>query len=270
MNIVVDGIDHHVELCGDGFPLLLLHGFTGSGSTWMPFCERWGRHSRLIMPDIIGHGKTDSPVELERYSIQSVARDLNEILNKLNVEKTDLLGYSMGGRLALTFALLYPDRVRKLVLVSASPGLSSENDREIRRMNDANLANFIIEEGVPAFVSRWESIPLFKSMEQLPQSVNAAIRAQRLQNSSNGLSNSLIGMGTGSQPSWWQHLKDLSCEVLLVTGSMDEKFCLIAENMQNMIKNVSWMSIIEGGHAIHVEKSEIFGTIVSEFLSNTY
>ncbi|MFL6556508.1 MAG: alpha/beta fold hydrolase, partial [Bacillus sp. (in: firmicutes)] len=139
MIVVVDGIRYHLEVFGDGFPLVLLHGFTGDTSTWISFVNKWGTHSRLIIPDIIGHGITESPEGLKPYQIESMASSLNDILDELDVDQVDLLGYSMGGRLALTFAVLFPNRVRKLILESSSPGLKSEKEREFRRMNDEKL-----------------------------------------------------------------------------------------------------------------------------------
>jgi 2-succinyl-6-hydroxy-2,4-cyclohexadiene-1-carboxylate synthase len=269
MNIIIDGIHYHVEICGEGVaPLVLLHGYTGDSSTWTPFRDAWGKHSKLIIPDIIGHGKTDSHALLSRYQIESVALDLKKILDEMGVKQFDLFGYSMGGRLALTFALLFPGRVRKLILESASPGLATENERQLRRMKDAELAKFIKDQGMSSFVDYWEEIPLFSTMKRLPSSVQQVIREQRLNNSPTGLVNSLLGMGTGFQPSWWDKLNELTCEVLLLTGAEDRKFCDIAEKMMQVLKNSSWVVIDDSGHAIHVEEPEKFGTIVSDFLSS--
>ncbi|MGJ7912930.1 2-succinyl-6-hydroxy-2,4-cyclohexadiene-1-carboxylate synthase [Neobacillus sp. LXY-1] len=267
MKISCYELQYHLEVCGEGFPLLVLHGFTGDSSTWMPFCNNWGGHSTLLIPDLVGHGRTESPKDLIRYRIESAARDLKDMLEQMKIQQIDVLGYSMGGRLALTFAILYPGMVRKLILESASPGLRTEEEREQRRMKDGELAEFITQQGIPAFVDYWEVIPLFESMKHLPFNVKEKIRNQRLRNSPIGLANSLRGMGTGSQPSWWEQLSVLSCEVLLVTGEKDEKFCRIAESMLSLLNNAHWSRVEEVGHAIHVENKEKFGTIVSDFLS---
>lgn len=267
MDVVVEGVSFHVEVFGDGFPLVCLHGFTGDTTTWLPFVEEWSKHSKVIIPDIIGHGQTDSPDSEQRYQIEAAAHDLSKLLDQIGVEQVDILGYSMGGRLALTFALLFPHRVRKLILESASPGLLTEKERELRRMNDAKLANFIKEQGIQSFVDYWEEIPLFSTMKGLPKSLQETIRKQRLNNSPVGLANSLIGMGTGSQPSWWERLNELEMDVLLLTGQKDNKFCLLAKKMINELKNGTWMVFENSGHAIHVEEKEKFGTIVSDFLN---
>jgi 2-succinyl-6-hydroxy-2,4-cyclohexadiene-1-carboxylate synthase len=269
MEIVIEGVQYHIETCGEGDPLLLLHGFTGDSSTWLPFCEKWGKHSKLIIPDIIGHGKTDAPQNRDRYRIESAAKDLYHILGKLDCKKVNVLGYSMGGRLALTFAVLYPEKVNKLILESSSPGLLTETERAERRMKDGELADFIKEKGMENFVDYWENIPLFSTMRNLPQKVKDMLRQQRLSHTPQGLANSLLGMGTGSQPSWWGKLDQLDEQVLLLTGEQDEKFCRIAEKMQNLLKNSTWMVVENSGHALHVEVKEKFGTIVSEFLLNT-
>lgn len=266
MKIVSNDVTYHVEVVGEGEPLMLLHGFTGSESTWNQTIKEISKHYMCVMPDIIGHGKTDHPMDPTRYHIEAVANDLRHILQALNIEKAHVLGYSMGGRLALTFALLHSDCVQTLTLESASPGLALEEERRTRRNSDALLAERILNEGMAKFVDYWQNIPLFQSQASLSQEVKLSIRQKRLTNSEIGLANSLLGMGTGSQPSWWNELHILSMPVLLVTGELDDKYCTIASIMQKRIKTCDWQVMRKVGHAIHVENPEMFGKIVNEFV----
>ena len=269
MKVEVHGVNYHVEMIGEsGYPLVLLHGFTGNGSNWLPFSKRWSQHSRLIIVDIIGHGQTDAPENPERYRMEQATSDLAQLLEILGIDQADFLGYSMGGRLALSFAVSYPEKVRKLVLESASPGLKTEEERAARIKSDWKLASFIEEQGIEKFVDYWEGIPLFQSQTELSIEQRNEIRMQRLANSVTGLSGSLIGMGTGAQPSYWDDLSSISCEVLMITGERDEKFCKIAIEMNEKVKNSKWTMVHSCGHAIHVEQAEKFGTIVSEFLKS--
>lgn len=266
MNIHCRDIKYHVKIIGFGEPLLLLHGFTGNADTWKFLSPLLCSHYQLIMVDIIGHGKTDTDADLERYRIEEMANDLKCIFDRLSISSAHVLGYSMGGRLALTFANLYPQCVCSLILESTSPGLATEEERSERRKSDQILAERILEDGIESFVERWENIALFESQKRIPLEQRINIRNQRLMNSTRGLANSLLGMGTGSQPSWWEELKKLTMPVLLITGDLDKKYCEIAERMKNRLNNCEWIIINDVGHAIHVEDGDKFGKIVSEFL----
>ncbi|EFV77078.1 2-succinyl-6-hydroxy-2,4-cyclohexadiene-1-carboxylate synthase [Cytobacillus pseudoceanisediminis] len=269
MKYVINGVRYHVDTWGTGFPLLLLHGFTGNSEGWKEFAPFWKDHSKTIALDIIGHGKSGSPPDIGQYQIEESAAVINSLLEKMGIGKIDVLGYSMGGRLALTFAVNYPEKVRKLILESATPGLRTEAERHERRIQDKKLSEKIRQEGIKNFIDYWENIPLFQSQKSLPEKIRTRIRCQRLANSIDGLANSLNGMGTGVQPSWWDELAHLEMPVLLITGNLDQKFCRIAEEMSKILPNVKWKTAEDAGHAIHVEKPELFGTIVSGFLSQT-
>lgn len=269
MLMKVKDVHYHVEVYGEGDPVLLLHGFTGDTSTWYLLADHLKSQVKVVLVDILGHGLTDSPKNPTRYDIELVADDLKEIIDKLAFSNVSIIGYSMGGRLALTFAQKYPERTKQLILESASPGLASEKDRIARRKQDKILADKIIQEGMESFVKYWTNIPLFQTQKTLDSSIQKSIEKQRLSNNPIGLANSLLGMGTGSQPSWWDALKDLHMDILLITGALDQKFCNIAEEMQNRLLNAEWVTIHGAGHTIHVESPKKFGTIVMEFLTKT-
>ena len=166
MKCDINGISYHVEQEGEGFPLVMLHGFTGDCRTWQPFYTQWSKKYKLIAIDIVGHGKTDSPGSIERYDMLSVCHDLKKILDQLEIKKADVLGYSMGGRLALSFTIQYPESVRNLILESSSPGLATEEERKNRRIYDEKLASFIQENGIEKFVEYWEKHSAFFYAEE--------------------------------------------------------------------------------------------------------
>lgn len=269
MNFVVNGVEYHIETAGvsGGKQLLLLHGFTGDLHTWDFLIPILSEHVQLIMIDIVGHGKTSAPKDISPYKMESAAADIKAIVDHLDISKIHVLGYSMGGRLALNFAVLYPECIQSLILESASPGLEDVEARKKRMNQDHQLAHNIQESGIESFVNMWENIPLFASQKRLPAEKQAVIRKQRLDNHETGLANSLIGMGTGAQPSRWESLDTLSFPTLLLTGELDVKFCEMAEKMSRLIKNCDWKIINDVGHAIHSENEKMFGKIVYEFLA---
>ena len=193
----VNGVNYRVRVAGEGPALMLLHGFTGSLHTWDPFVPSMAETHRVVAVDLLGHGGTDAPREPERYRMERCVDDLVTLLDGLGVGSVNLLGYSMGGRVALHFAAAMPEKVAALILESASPGIADDEERATRVKSDEALADDIERYGVPAFVQRWERLPLFASQRQLPEQVRAMLRAQRLNNRAVGLANSLRGMGGG-------------------------------------------------------------------------
>ncbi len=270
MRIKLGDMQYEYEITGSSDALLLLHGFTGSKDAWRRFLPSWSRDLQVITVDLPGHGKTDSPNDWARYSIEQTAADMIALLDALKVKQAHVLGYSMGGRLAITIASLYAERVQSLVLESCTPGLEGEEEREERKRQDQQQADFIIEHGIEAFVERWENISLFASQQQLPYSVREQMRQQRLQNNPLGLANSLRGMGTGMQPSWWSSLHRLYMPVLLLGGEYDEKFLRILQRMEQQLPNAEFVQVSGAGHTIHVEQPEKFDTIVRSFFQSQY
>lgn len=255
---------HSVQILGDGPSLLLLHGFTGSKSTWQPFVQKWSQRYRIIAVDIVGHGETVAPDDSSFYTMKHEAASLVAMIHLLDVEKPHLLGYSMGGRLALYLKTRYPHQFGNLVMESGSPGLEDPLAREHRRQNDCLLAKEILKKGINRFVEYWENIPLFSTQKQLPTSVRMAIRKERLSQNPRGLAGSLIGMGTGAQPSLWNELPSLTCCPYFIAGHRDHKFVAIGKRMAKETPGSKLNIITESGHAVHVEQPQIFDKIVYE------
>ncbi|MBO8156711.1 MAG: 2-succinyl-6-hydroxy-2,4-cyclohexadiene-1-carboxylate synthase [Bacillaceae bacterium] len=243
--------------------LLLLHGFTGSSETWDSFIRKWAKHFTVMALDLPGHGKTVINAE---FSMETFCEDLEEILDQCGISQTHVLGYSMGGRTALSFAMLYPERVQSLILESASPGLETKAERTQRQEKDEKLAQMIETKGIEHFVEYWENIPLFQSQKQLPKKVQENIRRERLEQNEKGLAASLRHMGTGVQPSWWNLLHQLKMPVLLLTGEWDQKFVGINQKMKDRIPAAIQKVIPEAGHTIHVEQPDFFVKIVNDFI----
>lgn len=265
--VAVDGLRLNVETAGDGFPLLLLHGFTGSVGTWRPFAAEWAAF-RTVAVDLVGHGESDAPAGEARYAMERCAADVTALLDALGIERAAVLGYSLGGRVALHLALAAPERIAALVLESASPGSGDPAEREARVAADRALADEIERDGIEAFVDRWERLPLWSTQAALPADARAALRAQRLANDARGLANSLRGMGAGAQESLWPRLGELRMPALLVAGELDAKYRDIARAMRRRIAGAR-VEIVEGaGHAVHLEEPASFASLVKEFLTS--
>ena len=239
-------------------PLLLLHGFTGSVRSWDEVRPRLAESAQVVALDVIGHGCSAAPAEPERYSFAWSVRDLSALLDALGHESVDLLGYSMGGRLALQFALEAPRRVRSLILESASPGIEDEAERRRRAHADDELARRIERHGVAAFVDEWERQPLLQPAAHVSAERRAALRAIRLRNSAVGLANSLRGMGVGEQLPLWGRLAELRMRVQLIVGERDTRYREIATRMRERLQAGQLSVVAEAGHTVHLEQPEAF------------
>lgn len=264
----IRGLDVHVVIEGEASlpTIVFLHGFSGSVQTWSEVTPYLQDQFRVVCIDLIGHGKTTAPTDSKRYRMDEQTADLELVFEQLNLKSFTLVGYSMGGRIALAYTSDYPKRVKSLIVESASPGLANEEDRITRRKSDEKLAAKIVDEGIESFVNFWEEIPLFDSQKRLPQKRRNQVRKERMCQQERGLANSLRGIGTGSQPSYWEKLQRITIPVLLVTGEFDKKFIGISQEMKRFLLNGQELTVNDAGHAIHVEKPTLFATMIKKYL----
>ena len=140
------------------------------------------------------------------------------------------VGYSLGGRVCLHLALMYPDLVQRLVLLGAHPGIDDDGERAARAKSDDHLAEHIVEVGLPQFLAEWSSQALFGGLV-----LHDAELADRLRNTPEGLVNSLSMAGTGTQTSLWPRLRELAMPVLAMAGENDTKFVGVAEQIADAV-----------------------------------
>ncbi|MCB9743445.1 MAG: 2-succinyl-6-hydroxy-2,4-cyclohexadiene-1-carboxylate synthase [Alphaproteobacteria bacterium] len=235
--------------------LLALHGFTGSGQDFAPFAEALGR--RVLAPDLPGHGAAAA-------SPATLAASLHALRPLLD-EAPVLLGYSLGGRLALHLALERPPEA--LVLIGASPGLETEAARAARRDADEALAIEITEKGIPAFAQAWARVPIIATQARIPEPWRSEMAARRLLNTPSGLAASLRGLGTGALPSLWDRLGALHCPTLLLVGEEDLKFRDIAARMAARLPRAEQVLIPGAGHCAHLEQPRASARAVADFLA---
>jgi 2-succinyl-6-hydroxy-2,4-cyclohexadiene-1-carboxylate synthase len=264
--LTINEMGYNVETYGSGEPLVLLHGFMGNAGIWRRL--GFGARYRVVAVDLPGHGLTDSPPDSARYEMNPCIADLIAIFDHFRLGKAHLAGYSMGGRVALAFAATYPERVHSLILESASPGLADPAEQRARAASDATLADNLERDGLSAFVAYWADLPIFASQRLLPASVREAIKFQRLHNDPKGLANSLRGLSTGLQPSYWAHLSQMIVPTLLIVGALDTKFVEIGQKMAAQMPNARLNIMPETGHNVHLEQPTAFETLVTGYLAD--
>ena len=178
-----------------------------------------------------------------------------------------MVGYSLGGRVALALACLHQGSISSLVLEGASPGISSDDERAKRRASDDELADEIERRGIEWFVNHWEENPLFASQKELPNQAFESQRRDRLSNSALGLASSLRAAGAGRMEPLWTDIERLSIPVLIVVGDKDAKYRELGEEMSERIPGSTLARVEGAGHCPHLERTGEFAALVERFLA---
>lgn len=256
----------NVLTAGEGRPLLLLHGFTGSARSWSGQVEAWSTSHRVIAPDLLGHGGSDAPADSARYQLERQARDLIELLKLLEATPATVVGYSMGARLALVLAVTQPDAVERLILESPSAGINDALVRAERQASDERLADDLERFGLETFVDRWEALPMFASHAALPDDVRATQRAERLRHTPSGLAASLRGAGQGAMSPLHDRLDQICVPTLVIAGERDAMGLDRARRVASGIPAARLEVVSGAGHTPHLERPEAFSGLVDDFL----
>ena len=248
--------------------IFFLHGFTCSSLDWSEIIDGIDKKYTPILIDLIGHGKSDSPKELDFYRVDSQLKQIKKITENFTDEKFILCGYSMGGRLALSFANNYPEKLTGLILESSTFGINNESEKEKRINQDSSICEFINSKSIDEFVNFWMNKDIFSSLKKLPEEKYNRIIESKLKNNKTGLVNSLLGFGTGVMPSLFDRLKNIIFPVLLITGELDKKFTKINQEMVNEFPNALHSIVENVGHSAHLENPIEFKNSINQFLSN--
>ncbi len=255
------------RLDGTGNPIVALHGFTGDGSTMLPLLDacRKGRPAMAI--DLVGHGASASPDSLEHYAMPSVVDQVLSLIGPHDPATVHLLGYSMGGRVALSIAARAPWYFASIITISSTPGILDPAERTVRYDADQERARHLEEIGVEAFIDEWLTMPLFAPyMAGLSEAERAATIAQRNTGSATGLANSLRGTGTGSMPPTWQTLPSVRSPILAIAGSLDTAYVETAERIAEAAP-FAQSAIVDGvGHVAHHENCSAVAAPIAAFL----
>jgi 2-hydroxy-6-oxonona-2,4-dienedioate hydrolase len=247
-------LNHHRY--GNGAPLVLQHGFLGGGGYWAPQLPTFGRHFDLIAPDLpgfAGSAHIEAPTTIEGFSAGLVT-----LLDDLKVERTGIIGHSMGGMVALQTALDYPDRIDRLVLYGSSctgdlPKRFETFETSIERLREHGVEG-CAERIVPTWFVQGDKAPSFTMCRDAGRgtSVESAVRA------------------LGALRDWdvCERLSELSIPVLVICGDCDRSTA--PDQSYRLWQNIagSQLCVVPGcAHNVHLERPELFAAIVIEFLT---
>jgi 2-succinyl-6-hydroxy-2,4-cyclohexadiene-1-carboxylate synthase len=242
---------------------LFLHGFTGSGASFRHLEPLLGDVVTATCVDLPGHRQAPLPHASGSAGFEETIASLASALD----QRTVVIGYSQGARIALALAARFPERVERLVLESGAPGIRRRSERVQRRKSDEAMAALIVERGVDVFVDRWEQLPLFAGLQSLPEPERAALRERRMGHTAEGLAGALTCLGQGVQPDLWSALPGLRIPTLVLSGAKDTKYTRLARRMVAELP-LGWRRTFANvGHAPHLECPQAYADEVRAFLA---
>ncbi|MFX1279023.1 MAG: alpha/beta fold hydrolase [Promethearchaeota archaeon] len=270
---LVNGINICYEIFGDGDPVFLVHGFGSKKESWIAQTEPLAKHFKVIRFDNRGAGKSDRPDD--PYTMEIFADDINVLLDFLEIEKTNIIGWSLGGMIVQNFILKYPQRVNKMVLINTNYGTPDESGAEAyknMRLENLKLTN---EDPVKAF---WQStrtgfyIKFRKQMEASPQkkwyglwSVDDLIKEKITDPPTE--KDIIVQAGAVSTHHTLERLHEIKNETLLITSSHDRIMPQsVMEEMHEKIPNSMLKIIDKAGHDSPLSRAPEINQMIIEFL----
>ena len=241
--------------------VLYVHGFSGGIWEAEALQQRWKCSvSAVPMP---GH-RGERPGE--RIDFDAAVELVVDRARRIH-GGVDLVGYSMGARVALAALLKEPRSFGRAVLVGVRPGIQDEAQRLERVGVEASRASKLEELGIEAFMDWWETLPVIASQRTIEPRVRDRMRRARRAHWGPGLAASLRKMGAGAMPNLWPDLERLQVPTLLVTGEHDDTFSAIADAMAERTAKLSHERLPGAGHCAHWEQPEAFRLLLHRFLN---
>ncbi|MCO5067437.1 MAG: alpha/beta fold hydrolase [Kiritimatiellae bacterium] len=247
-----------VQLTRGSAPVLCVHGFLGEPDDWRLFAHALGPAFGVSAWALPGHG--GAPVDDFVDGVRALQRALRAM-----PAPPHLVGYSMGGRLALAAAVDANVSLTSLTIISASPGLKTGLERDTRARADDRLADDLERQGLEAFVRTWYSQPLFASLERRPALLHDLL-SRRARGTASDRADALRALTVGRQPSLWEHLPMLNTRSLFIAGANDSKYCATLARAAGLCPRARLLRVPDAGHLPHLERPDFVCASVREFL----
>ena len=220
----------------------------GTGEDWGELARHLQPAFRCLTPDLPGHDGTPLDLGAGEDPFSAYAELLWHSLEPLLPPRFALVGYSLGGRLALDLACRHPDRISALVLEAAHPGLGRAGDRAERAASDADWARRFEREPWPRVLEDWYRQPVFAS---LSDEQRRAFILRRSAHMPGILADVLRATSLARQPNRWEDLPRLAMPLGFIVGRLDAKFCAVGDRMAGLAPNLNLVKLDGLGHNCH-------------------
>ena len=260
-----DGATLYYEVRGEGLPLLLSNASFSTTAHWRGQADALARRCRVVTWDYRGHGLSEAPEEEERYSLEQVVDDLRCIHRAAAGDVPACVGgLSVGGLIALSYALTHPERVHSLLLLNTGPGF--KNPAALAQWNEMleRAASKMEAVGMEEYLKgRRASAELLGLHPDSELAVNA--RAGVLSSTVAGLTRFARGVA-GPVPNLVDRLKEIPQPTLVLTGEHDAAFQRASEVMEAKLPRAERVVVAGAGHVLNLDQPRAFTEAVEAFL----
>lgn len=252
---------------GAATPLVLLHGFMQDSRAWgARLLEELSQDRPVYTLDFAGFGRSDAPAGALAYRAEETVAAVRDLVELVGADgRAHLMGYSMGGRVALMFATAHPDRASSLVLESAGLGPETPEARAALNARDAAWVERLRTGSIEAFVDYWEGLPLFASQQGMDDEARALLRQVRLSCDPAVLARCIQGSGQHAMPSLTDAVRRLRMPILYAAGMADEKYTKVAVKLA--ARGCAVCTLMPCGHNVHLERPAMLCGHVRPFLA---
>ncbi|MDP0589192.1 MAG: alpha/beta fold hydrolase, partial [Candidatus Endonucleobacter bathymodioli] len=232
-------------------PLLLLHGFLGSSRDWLLLCNNLEKDFYLIVIDLPGHGGSADiySYEVDPDPLISINSLINDILRRLFLTKITLLGYSLGGRIAMGYALAHSNNINSLIIEAAHPGLKNDEEKNARAISDEYWSHHFCSASDYQVLYDWYRQPVFRDMSDDDRQQLIAERLVGLTACS--VANVLTAFSLSMQQDYSDRLLFAPFPVHYLCGENDKAFSNIGKKLNKMGCLRSFQCVVGAGHNVH-------------------
>ncbi|MEN9577178.1 MAG: hypothetical protein RJA70_187 [Pseudomonadota bacterium] len=255
------------------FKVLLLHGFSGAPESWRKVTEQLAPDVEASAPALAGHSGSElirgawqphpPPSQPWCDGFEAEVDRLAQWVLHFGVSPCVLVGYSLGGRLALGLLHRHPQLFTRGLLIGTHPGIADAAERGERHQFEQERVTMLIEQGIGPFMDYWQDLPLFSSQRTLPMETRERQAQLRRTHTPHGLILSLRTCGLAVMPNYWPHLSELKTPTTLVVGAEDARFKRIAREMAELVPNASLRVIENAGHNPVLESPQTLADLIS-------
>jgi 2-succinyl-6-hydroxy-2,4-cyclohexadiene-1-carboxylate synthase len=246
-------------------PVVLLHGFMGSKEDWLPIIDLLSPHMECLAFDLPGHGKNIQRDHVPEFN--ELVAELEQQRIRLGISRWHVAGYSMGGRIAIRYALDNQAAVHSLSVISASPGIINQADRIIRQKIDQRWIDLMNELPPDEFMKAWYGQPVFKALETKPELLRRIVEKRTGLNVPL-ISETMLQWGQGTVPSAWDQMASLAMPWQMVVGQDDQPYQQVASRVKNLFPGTQIAIVENAGHPVHEEQPSALASVLKNFIQS--